>query len=123
MRSVRFVGSFKLEVSFAKEPYKRDDISRSSCIIPYDISMIWGLHIGGMKHPYERCFISELHMGASYGCFISGASYRRFIWVLHIIWLHHMGASIGGSKGNRAVHHTIRAVHDMGASYRSFKRN
>ena len=34
---LRLVGSFKLQVSFAKEPYKRDDILQKT-----DTSSLWG---------------------------------------------------------------------------------
>jgi len=56
---LRFVGSFKLHVSFAKEPYKRDDILQKTPILlrslliiatPYDIPQththVWCKHIG-----------------------------------------------------------------------------
>jgi len=40
MAWLRFVGSFKLQVSFAKEPYERDDILQRDGIVDI-MSQIW----------------------------------------------------------------------------------
>ena len=50
MGSLPLVGSLKLYVSFAKEPYKRDDILRRMSII----GQLWG---GYPARPYESCKI------------------------------------------------------------------
>jgi len=47
---LRLVGSFKLQVSFAKEPYKRDDILQNRLIILISLLIV--------ATPYVRVYMS-----------------------------------------------------------------
>ena len=52
MGSLRLVGSFKLQVSFAKEPYKKDDILPKRPIIVATAYVIW--QTGDVWHTRHR---------------------------------------------------------------------
>jgi len=58
---LRLVGSLKLQVSFAKEPYKRDDILKKRPIILRSLLMVATPYVD--LHTYPCLF-----MGYTYGC-------------------------------------------------------
>ena len=50
MRWLRLVGSIKLQVSFAKEPYKRDDILQKRPVILSILLTVATPHLGTCEH-------------------------------------------------------------------------
>ena len=94
---LRLVGSLKLHVSFAKEPYKRDYIlqkrriiSRSLLVVascPIAGWLVWKLYVSFAKEPYKRdyvlIYIYELTC-------VNGQ--QELIWVATIRWLRLVGS-------------------------------
>ena len=111
--SASFVGSLKLQVFFAKEPYKRDDILQKRRKLRSCVSIMgWLRLVGSLKsevstveEPYKRehilqkrpVILRSLHIVATPQLFTSTAhghhlytSCIHFIYTLKISFIHHV---------------------------------
>jgi len=107
---LRSVGSLKLQVSFAKEPYKRDDILQKRPVIlrsllivatPYVendtfVCVTWRIHTWDMTHSYVWRDACTRHM--------------YIVWVMPHIRISHF-------TNAKASHHTCKSLYDWVVEY------